>query len=106
MRDKLTDAQFGALCTLRDHGPKDAVEVLNPPAMDGPRKIKLECHFMAWPTLDRLEQLGLINVQRGPARMPKDAVGRSGKARRPVVITISDKGRAAVALTADGAVLK
>ena len=96
MRDKLTDAQFGALCTLREHGPKGAVEVLLPPAMDGSRKFKLECHFMAWPTLDRLEQLGLINVQRGVGYRPKNAVGKSGKERRELRITITDKGLAAL----------
>lgn len=93
---KLTDAQFGALCTLNDHGPRTGTEVRMPPAMDGTRRIKLECHFMTAPTLAKLEEAGLVSVVRGDASRPVDAVGRRGHARREITIQITEAGRAAL----------
>jgi DNA-binding MarR family transcriptional regulator len=94
---KLTDAQFSALHTLAEFGPKAATEVRMPPAMDGSRRIKLECHFLTAPTLARLEQGGLVSVQRSEPSAPVNAVGKRGHARRSLTISITDAGRAAVA---------
>lgn len=55
---RLTDSQFGALHTLLEFGPKEAEEILLPPAMDGSRKTKLVCHFMTAPMLQRMEVPG------------------------------------------------
>ncbi len=93
---KLTDAQYSALHTLAEFGPKTGTEVRMAPAMDGSRRIKLECHFLTAPTLARLEADGLVSVERGPLRRPTDAVGKSGHARRPITIAITDAGRAAL----------
>ncbi len=93
---QLTDAQFSALHTLAEFGPKTGTEVRMAPAMDGSRRIKLECHFLTAPTLAKLEAEGLVAVERGPASAPKNAVGKSGHARRPLTITITDAGRAAL----------
>lgn len=93
---KLSNAQFGALSTLNDYGQKAAIEVIGPPAMNGNRYIKLECHFMATKTMAALEEARLIHVARQPGTAPKDAVGRKGKTRRKVIIAITDKGRAAL----------
>jgi hypothetical protein len=79
-----------------NHGPKEAVEVVGPPAMDGSRKMKLECNLMPWPTLNRLEQLGAISVERSDFYRLKNAVGKSGLKRRNLRITITDAGRAAL----------
>ncbi len=94
---KLTDAQIGVLHTLHEFGPKSAVEKFLPPAMDGSRKIKLECHIMAYPTLKRLEDAALVSVNRDAVHRPTDAVGRAGNARRSIIIEITDKGRSVLA---------
>jgi hypothetical protein len=94
---KLTDAQAGALHTLAQFGPKQGVEVRMPPAMDGSRRIKLECHIMNAPTLAKLEASGLVSVVREQLPTPKNAVGKSGHARRSVTISITEAGRAALA---------
>lgn len=57
---KLTDAQFSALHTLAEFGAKEGMEVLMPPAMDGSRRIKVECYLATGPTIARLEAAGLI----------------------------------------------
>lgn len=102
---KLSASQSGALYALRDYGPKDAVEVAGPPGMDGSRKMKLECHLMSMPTLNRLEQLGAISVERGEFYRLKNAVGKSGLRRRDLRITITEAGRAALsAPSTNGAV--
>lgn len=93
---KLTDAQFSALHTLAEFGPKGGTEIRMPPAMDGTRRIKLECNILTAPTLARLEGEGLVSVARGEASAPKNAVGKSGHLRRPVTITITEAGRAAL----------
>lgn len=94
---RITDSQFGALCTLRDFGPRDGEEILLPRGMDGKRKTRLSCHLMVSTTLQRMEDQGLVSVERGEYRAPKNAVGKSGHPRRPITISITDKGRAALA---------
>lgn len=93
---KLTNAQFGALSTLHLHGDKEAIEIIGPPAMSGVRSTKLECYFMERRTMAALEDAGLIRVTRALPQSPKDATGRSGRARRKIVIAITHKGRAAL----------
>jgi hypothetical protein len=93
---KITASQFGVLCTLRDFGPQNVVEVLGPPKMDGSRKAKIEGFLLTAPTLDCLERNGLVSVQRGDVFRLKNAVGRSGLKRRALTISITDAGRAAL----------
>lgn len=93
---KLTDAQFSALHTLAEFGPKTGTEVRLAPAMDGSRRIKLECHFLTAPTLAKLETDGLVSVVRTSLPTPTNAVGKSGHARRSLTINITDAGRAAL----------
>lgn len=93
---RISDSQYGALCTLRDHGPQKVLEVLGPPKMDGSRKAKIEGSFVTAQTLNRLEQLGAISVQRGVPYRLKNAVGKPGLKRCELRITITDKGRAAL----------
>lgn len=93
---KLTDAQYGALHTLREFGPKSAIEILLAPAMDGSIKAQLQCHFVSAPTLARLEADGLVHVSRSEAVAPIDCTGRKGRKRRKLFIDITDKGRAAL----------
>lgn len=92
----LTDAQFSALHTLAEFGPKAGTEILMPAAMDGSRRVKLECHILTAPTLAKLEAAGLVTVERGTIAAPKDAVGRSGRQRRAITIAITGAGRAAL----------
>jgi hypothetical protein len=94
---RITDSQFGALCTLRDFGPNEGEEILLPRGMDGTRKTRLSCNLMVGPMLSRMEAQGLIRVERGEYHAPKNAVGKSGQPRRPIVISITDKGRTALA---------
>lgn len=94
MTTKLTDAQFGALHTLREFGPKHGVLVYGPATMNSRRKAKLECHVMNAATMMALEERGLIRVERGGPLRPKDATGRKGNPRIPVKIEITDAGRA------------
>lgn len=89
---KLSDAQFGALSTLYQHGPINAVEVAGPAGMDGKRKIKLECHALNVATLTKLEAAGLVAVSRGDIYRPTDAAGRKGHPRRNVCISITAEG--------------
>lgn len=89
---KLSDAQFGALISLREHGPINAVEVASAPGVDGKRKIKLECHVLNMATLAKLEQAGLVAVSRGEIYRPRDATGRNGHPRRNVCISITSDG--------------
>lgn len=51
---------------------------------------------MSMPTLNRLEQLGAISVERGEFYRLKNAVGKSGLKRRNLRIAISEEGRAAL----------
>ena len=92
----LSAAQFGALSTLREFGPVKGIEVRQPPAIDGTRKTKLECHLMSAATLARLEGDGLVAVTRGEIFRPVDAGGKAGAARREIQIAITDKGHAAI----------
>lgn len=94
---KISDSLHGALCTLREYGPAKGVEVRMPPAMDGTRRIKLECHLMSAPQLSKLEAAGYVTVERSEAFAPVNAVGKRGNLRRHVVIAITDAGRAAIA---------
>lgn len=96
MTTKLTDAQFSALHTLAEYGPKFGTEIRMLPAMDGSRRVKLECHLLTAATLARLEADGLVSVERGETSAPKNAVGKSSHARRPVTITITEAGRSAL----------
>jgi len=89
---KLSDAQFGTLTTLREHGPVNAIEVAGPAGMDGKRKTKLECHLLNAATLAKLEGAGLVAVSRSEFYRPKDATGRAGKPRRNVCISITAEG--------------
>lgn len=92
----LSDAQYCALTTVRDHGPINAQEVLQPPKMDGSRKVKLECHVLTAPTLKKLEGGGYVAVSRGEVYRKEDATGRKGNARRNVCISITAEGREAL----------
>lgn len=93
---KLTPAQFGALHTLREFGPKHGALVYGPAAMSGERKAKLECRVMNVATMTALEDRSLIRVVRGGPLRPVDATGRKGHPRIPVKIEITDAGRAAL----------
>ena len=95
---KITDAQFSALHTLAEFGPKAGMEVLLPHAMDGSRRTKLECNVLTAPTLARLEADGLVLVSRKPIATPMNAVGKRGHERRHITISITDAGRAALSM--------
>ena len=93
---KLSDAQWGALRQIVDHGPINAEEVVLPPAMDGSRKTKLRCHCLSRATMARLEADGLVIVTRVPEARPTNAVGKKGHRRNSIMVHITDAGRAAV----------
>lgn len=92
---KLTPAQFATLHTLRDHGPKQAVEVIQSLDMAGNRRI-LQWHVASKPTLAALEAAGLVAVERSAPVRPRNAVGKHGRPRVVLTITITDAGRAAI----------
>lgn len=94
---KLSDAQFGALSTLQQFGPNDAIEVIGPPRMDGTREVKLQWNGASGATLGKLEAAGLVSVNRKPLGRPRNAVGKPGRPRRGLTISITDAGRAALA---------
>jgi hypothetical protein len=96
IRMKLSDAQWGALRQIVDHGPISAEEVVMPPAMDGSRRTKLRCHCLTSATMARLEDAGLITVARAVEARPVNAVGKAGHRRNSLVVDITDAGRAAV----------
>lgn len=93
---KLTDAQFGFLGTLIDHGPQTVTEVHGPRGMDGKRKITLQ-GSVAGPTLTKLEDAAMIHVVRGEAQRPVNAVGKPGNRRVTLTIEITAAGREAYA---------
>lgn len=94
---KLSDAQFGALSTLAQFGPKELVEIHGPRGMDGRRKITVQ-GLMSAPTLAKLEQAHLIAVDRsGKGSRPVNAVGKSGNLRFSLIVSITEAGRAALA---------
>lgn len=93
---KLSDAQFGVLVALRDHGPIVAVEVQGPRGMDGKRKAKLECRHMNIATLNRMREDGLVEVWRAPLPRPMNAVGKLGNVRTQITIKATDTGLAAL----------
>lgn len=96
---KLSAAQFGALHTLAEFGPKTATEVVLPPAMDGKRRVKLEWNVATAPTLAKLEDAGFVSVERQDAGHPTNAVGIRGRKRIALTIAITDAGRAALAVS-------
>jgi hypothetical protein len=89
---KISDAQFGALLSMRDNGPVKAIEIIGAPTMDGKRKAKLECHLMNIATLSRLEAEGLVSVSRTPLPRPRNAVGKAGKPRTELLIALTENG--------------
>jgi hypothetical protein len=93
---KLSDAQYGVLSQLEQHGAISAIEVAGPPKMDGTRKAKLECHACSIATLNKLSDAGLVHVERGEPRRPVNAVGKKGHARTELLISITEKGRQAI----------
>lgn len=93
---KLTDAQFGALSTLAQFGPKELVEVHGPRGMNGIPKITIQ-GIMSAPMLAKLTAHGLVSVSRKPVPAPKNAVGKRGNARFSLTVSITDAGRAALA---------
>lgn len=93
---KMSDAQFGALNTLREFGPKEAIEVVMPPSMDGREKVRLEWNVASSATLAKLEAAGLVVVNRQSIGRPSNAVGKRGHERRKLTISISDAGRMAL----------
>lgn len=95
---KLTPAQFGVLHALDQFGSKPAVEVLHAPSMDGKRKVKLEWNGTLISTLEALEGAGLVSVARSPVYRKKNAVGKPGLPRRDITISITEIGRAALAV--------
>lgn len=94
---RISDAQWGALSHLIDHGPITAEEIVMPAAMDGKRRTKLRCHCLTQATLSRLEADGLVSVTRTAEARPVNAVGKAGHRRNSVKVEITDAGRAAVA---------
>jgi hypothetical protein len=92
----LSDAQYGALTTVRDHGPINAQEVFQPPKMSGERRVRLECHVMSAPTLAKLEAAKFVAVSRGEIYQKADATGRKGNKRRNVCISVTADGLAAI----------
>lgn len=94
----LSPAQFSALHTLREFGPKTAVEVVLPAAMDGTRKTRLEWNVATAPTLAKLEAAGYVKVARKPMPTIRNAVGKSGHPRRALTIEITEAGRNALAI--------
>lgn len=95
---KLSDAQWGALQSIVDHGPICGDEIVMPPAMDGSRRTKLQCARLTKATMERLEADGLVIVTRVPEARPINAVGKAGHRRNSVMVHITDAGRAAVAV--------
>jgi hypothetical protein len=93
---KLSPAQYGALLSLREFGPITAIEVLGPRDMSGKRKVRLECHVMSPATLARLESWGYVNCDRDLLPRPVNAVGKLGKPRRSLCITITELGSLAL----------
>lgn len=93
---KLSDAQFGCLVTLEKFGPKTAVEVDMPQKMDGTRRARLEWHVASSATLGKLEAAGFVRVVRRPASPPINAVGKRGRKRTILDISITDAGRVAL----------
>jgi hypothetical protein len=93
---KLSDAQFGALWHLADHGPVTAEEIIGPRNMAGKRKTTLKIHSMTAATINRLEAGGLVTVERIAAPRPVNAVGTPGHKRNTLTITITDAGRKAI----------
>jgi len=100
---KISDAQWGVLWQLAEHGPLSAVEVMIPPKMDGSRRVKIECHALNAATLDTLRRNGLVHVARGATARPQNAVGKAGHARTRLTITLTDQGREVLARAKDGA---
>lgn len=94
---KLSDAQFGALQGIIDHGPAMGEEIVMPPAMDGSRRTKLQCNRIPKATIERLEADGLVVVTRVPEPRPVNAVGKAGHRRNSIMVHITDAGRAALA---------
>ncbi len=94
---KLSDAQYGALRTLSEFGPKEAIEVVGPVRMDGKRDVKLQWNVATGQTLRKLEDARLVEVVRIDLGRPLNAVGVAGRARRRLTISITDAGREAIA---------
>ena len=93
----LTDAQFGTLHRLAEHGPAEAIEVAGPRGMDGKRKVKLQWDGTSKSALDKIEAAGWVKIERTPLPTPINAVGGKGNPRRKITIAITDAGRAALA---------
>lgn len=87
---KLSDAQFGALCTLRDFGPQAATVV------NEPNRARLEWNVASMPTITKLEAAGFISITRKPVPRPVNAVGKRGHPRLALVISITPAGRKAL----------
>ena len=94
---KMSDAQFGALLTLKEQGSISAIEVLGPLGMDGKRKASLECNVMNIATLKRLVAEDWVTVSRTPIPRPRSAVGKHGKPRTRLDIKPTEKGLSALA---------
>lgn len=92
----LTDAQYGALHQIVEHGPISAEEILGPQNMAGARKIKFVCNSVTAATMQKLLALDLISVERVAKERPVNAVGKQGHRRNAVTINITEAGRAAV----------
>jgi hypothetical protein len=93
---KLSDAQFGVLWHLVDHGPIKAEEIVGPRKMDGTWKTTLQCHCMTAATMSRLEAEELVTVERVPAPRPINAVMKLGRKRNLLTIRITEAGRKAI----------
>lgn len=92
---KLSPAQFGLLRTLREFGPQSAIEVAMPPAMDGSACTKIEGNIAA-ATLNRLLDAGMVSVERKLLPRLVNAVGKPGRRRVSLTISITDAGREAL----------
>lgn len=93
---KLTPAQFATLHSLREYGPKEAVEIIQAADMAGNRKAKLQWNVASAPTLAALESAGLVAVERSAPVRPRNAVGKQGLPRVALKISITEAGRQAL----------
>lgn len=91
---KLTDAQWGALHQIVDHGPISAEEIHGPRDMGGKRKIKFVCNSITCATMEKLYSLKLISVDRVEKARPVSATGKAGNRRHALTINITELGRA------------
>jgi hypothetical protein len=100
-KHRLSDAQLGVLWQLDGQGPIKAEEILGFSKKIGARTAALCCPQMTMATMKRLEAEGLILVQRARAPRPVNAVGKAGRLRNTLTISITEAGREALSKAKD-----